>query len=143
MLRRLDDPSDPESPPGFDWRRADAALHAMAGDLAAALAVPGLEVEGSESIQDATFHGQIVLPMTALLPRQSGPVLLCTSNFGRLAAVRPEAALRPDALSAVRGVLAAHDYVYVPAALLERPYTGPSALDARVPTWWDRYFEYV
>ena len=143
LLRSLDDPSDPESPPGFDWRRADAALHAMAGDLAAALAVPGLEVEGSESIQDASFHGQIVLPMSTLLPGQSGPALLCTSNFGRLAAVRPEAALQPEVLSAVRGVLAAHDYVYVPAELLGEPYRGPTILDAQVPTWWDRYFEYV
>ncbi len=143
LLRRLDDPRDPESPPGFDWHRADAALHAMAGDLATALAAPGLEVEGAESIQDASFHGQIILPMEALLPGQAGPVLLCTSNFGLLAAVRPEAALRPDVLSALRGVLAAHDYVYVPAALLEEPYTGPTTLDALDPTWWDRYFEYV
>lgn len=143
LLRRLDDPSDAESPPGFDWRRADAALHAMARDLAAALAIPDLEVEGSESIQDANFHGQIVLPMAALLPGQSGPVILCTSNFGRLAAVRPEAAMRPDVLSAVQGVLAAHNYVYVPAALLEEPYTGSATLEAQAPTWWDRYFEYI
>lgn len=46
-------------------------------------------------------------------------------------------------LSAVRGVLAAHGYVYVPAALLEEPYTGSTTLDAQIPTWWDRYFAYV
>jgi hypothetical protein len=143
LLRRLDDPSDPESPAGFDWRIADAALHAMAQDLAAALALPDLEVEGAEYIQDASFHGQIVLPVSTLLPGHTGPVLLCTSNFGGLAAMRPESALKPEVSSVVRGILAAHNYVYVPAALLEEPYIGAATLERRAPTWWDRYFEYL
>ena len=94
LLHALDESDVPESPPGFDWRRAEQGLRAMARDLAGALGVPALDVEGPESVQDASFHGQVVLPAPALSPGQPGPAILCTSNFGRLAAVRPEGAVR-------------------------------------------------
>ena len=144
LLHALDAADDPESPPGFDWRRAEQSLRAMAHDLAGALGVPALDVEGPESVQDASFHGQVVLPAPALSPGQPGPAILCTSNFGRLAAVRPERAVRPAELAAIRDVLARHGYVYVPASLQDAPYTGPTSLDAHdAPTWWTRYFEYL
>jgi hypothetical protein len=141
-LRSLDDPRHTERPPGFDWRSADAQFRVMAAALAHALGVAGLEIEGVESIQDASFHGQVVLPPSAVSPGESGPAILCTSNFGRLAAVRPEAAVEPSALEHIRSTLAAHGYVYVPAELQDAPYEGAAEVDAIEPTWWSRYFEY-
>ena len=142
LLRKLDEPDHTERPPRFDWRAADAAFRAMANELAPALGVSTLDVEGIESIQDASFHGEIRLPESLLNPGAEPPALVSTSNFGRLAAVRPEATVRIEVLRTIRKVLAAHGYVYVPAALQDAPYDGRASVDSDAPTWWTRYFEY-
>ena len=142
LLHKLDDAEHTEQPPRFDWQAADASFRAMANDLATALAVSALDLEGVESIQDASFHGEIRLPESLLAPGADSPALVSASNFGRLAAVRREADVRPEVLGTIREVLAAHGYVYVPATLQDAPYDGRAALDSDAPTWWTRYFDY-
>jgi hypothetical protein len=142
MLRVLDDTEDTECPPGFDWHAADASFRAMATALATALGESALHVEGAESIQDASFHGEIRLPESLLNPGAASVALIATSNFGRLAAVRPEAAVRLAVLRTIRQLLTEHGYVYVPAALQDAPYDGRALLDSDTPTWWTRYFDY-
>src|SRR6059058_995081 len=124
LLRDLDTPEHTERPPGFDQRAADASFRAMAHALAAALGVSALDLEGMESIQDAGFHGEIRLPDAVLNPGAAGPALISVSNFGRLAAVRPEVQIRSERLRAIREVFTAHGYVYVPGALQDGPYDG-------------------
>ena len=142
LLRSLDEGADPEQPDEFDWRAAEAQFRALLADLETALGAPLEDVEGPESIQDAMFHGQAVLPPVAVQPGASSPVILAASNFGRLIAVRPEAAVRPATLAAMQRVFGAHGYVYVDATLQDMPYDGRTRLDTRSPTWWKRYFEY-
>ena len=138
----MDDSEYTERPPGFDWTAADTAFRAMATQLAVLLGIDSLDVEGMESIQDASFHGEIRLPVSALTPGQPGPVLVCASNFGKLAAVRPESSVRPEVMNTIRDLLAAHGYVYVGAELQDAPYEGSAEVDSDAPTWWTRYFEY-
>ena len=141
-LQALDRGSDPEQPDGFDWRAADTQFRSLASAVGAALGEPLRDIEGPESIQDAMFHGQALVPPSALRTDSATIVTVTASNFGRLIAVHPEEAVRPSALVVMQRVFEAHDYVYVDATLQAMPYDGQTPLDTRHPTWWTRYFEY-
>jgi hypothetical protein len=142
LLQALDDPYHVEQPADFDWRAADDRFREMAADIARALGEDSLEQEGVESIQNASFHGLVVLPARALRMGELEGAVLYASNFGHLAAVRPETAVAASALQAIRTVLHDRGYTYVPASLQDTSYSGRTALDQTAPTWWTRYFEY-
>jgi hypothetical protein len=36
-----------------------------------------------------------------------------------------------------------HGYVYMPATILEQPYTGNNPGVTGIPNWWIRYFDWV
>lgn len=140
LLERLDDPVYAVYPGGgAQWNRKDAEARFMllVKALAAQLDCPTSDREPSHAprdpqygrlrertlfyqigwyIQDASFHGQILLPHSLLTEdaRRVGYIIrLRTSNFGHLATAYDEDAMvRPDALSLMISVLEEQGYIY-------------------------------
>lgn len=143
LLRAIDDPRHWEFPAGFDYDAAARRFRAFADELARACALPR-GAEAGASIQDATFHDQIILhgPVLRREPAPRDTVLLRVSNWGDLATVSDEAALDPAALERIRATLARFGYRYIPPAVLALPYTGRARGGTGAITWWVRYFDW-
>ena len=142
LLRRHDSAEGVEWPPGYDWEAAERRFRALVARLEDALEMP-LQAESGATIQDASFHGQVVLPDALLGPTRRPGVTyaLRVSNFGGLAAICGDDEVEPRALAAVDEALEAAGYVRLPGALLDRPYDG--RVPAGIATWWDRYFDWL
>lgn len=120
----------------------------MTENLLIALVIQTMTALGSEpfsmrQIQDASFHGQILLPHSLLTEAAASEdylIHLRTSNFGQLAtAYDDDTMVRPDALSTIIGILEEQGYTYVPTVVLNEPYPDIR----RFPTWGMRYFEWM
>lgn len=172
LLERLDDPINAEYPGGWaQWNQQEAEAHFMllVKTLAARLDCPTSDQEpshiprdphydrlrertlfyetGTYNIQDASFHGQILLPHSLLTEdavREDYIIRLRTSNFGHLATLYDEDALvRPDALSTIISVLEEQGYTYVPTVMLHGPYSGKNPGISGFRTWGERYFDWI
>jgi hypothetical protein len=171
LLERLDDPVYAVYPGGgVQWNRKDAETRFMllVKTLGAQLDCPTSDREPSHaprdphyvrlrertlfyqtgwSIQDASFHGQILLPYSLLIEsacREGYSIRLRTSNFGHLATAYDEDAMvRPDALSLIISVLEKQGYTYVPTVVLKEPYSGKNPGLDGFRTWGMRYFDWI
>jgi hypothetical protein len=171
LLERLDDPVYAEYPGGWaQWNQieAEARFMLLVKTLAARLNCPTSDREPSHiprdphydrlrertlfyetgtGIQDASFHGQILLPHSLLTEdalREDSLIRLRTSNFGRLAtAYDDDALVRPDALSTIISVLEEQGYTYVPTVVLNEPYPGKNPGVCGFRTWGMRYFDWI
>ena len=171
LLERLDDPVYAVYPGGgTQWNRKDAEARflLLVKTLAAQLDCPTSDREPSHaprdphyirlwgrtlfyqtgrSIQDASFHGQILLPYSLLTKDalQVGSIIrLRTSNFGHLATAYDEDAMvRPDVLSIIISVLEEQGYTYVPTVVLNEPYSGKNPGLDGFRTWGKRYFDWI
>ena len=137
LLREHDDPTHWEYPPGFDYRAAKARFGKFAGELSAALGV-FLEIEAGNSIQDASFHSQVFLP-----PADGPEVSIRFSNFGDMVTVGEGGRLPEGTLGTIRELFGRYGYVYVPACVLDQPYTGGNPGVTGIETWRILYFDYV
>jgi hypothetical protein len=150
LLRELDDPRHLGSSPGFRWRAARAKMERLVVLLQEAF---DCAVEVDRTVQDARYHGTVVIPAAAT---RSGEFLTVTlSNFGEMAAPalgNPAShsaeevglLLHPDDRARIEGALREVGYVLVSEVLLRAPYDGKSQIDSapgHPPTWWDRYFD--
>jgi hypothetical protein len=168
-LARLDDPVYAEYPWGWaQWNQAaaEAQFLRLVDTIAAHLECPTREgrpsprdqdydrvheralcYETGAYIQDASFHGEILLPQAVLtaeaLAHDTG-VSLRTSNFGQLATLLDDdAKVRPATLATIIGALEELGYTYVPPRVLNRPYSGQNRGVHGFCTWGERYFEWI
>ena len=151
LLQRVDDPVYAEFPPDYDKRGAVKKFGTLVAVLQARL---GCLLEVEHDIQDASHHGAAYLPYDALTEEYVTSVR--ASNFGNLATLwNEESIVLPSYYSVIRWTLEEHGYIYVPSAVLHLPYTGknpaitntPDMKNAdgsiRVPSWGDRFFDYL
>lgn len=168
LLERLDDPVFAEYPGGWtQWnqRAAEVRFLTLVKALEARLGCSSLPesfsgtperervreqtllYETGEHIQDASFHGQILLPRSLLTEparRMDYHLRLRTSNFGQLVTVYDDDMLaRPQVLSTMLIVLEEQGYLYVPTAVLIEPYTGKNPGVVGFRTWGRRYFDWI
>jgi|GraSoiStandDraft_27_1057306.scaffolds.fasta_scaffold188903_2 hypothetical protein len=168
LLERLDDPVFAEYPGGWTrWNQhaAEVRFLTLVKALEARLGCPSLPepfsgdpereqvreqtllYETGKHIQDASFHGQILLPRSLLTEparRVDYHLSLRTSNFGLLATVYDDDTLvRPQALSTMRIVLDEQGYLYVPTAVLVESYTGRNPGVSGFRDWGMRYFDWI
>ncbi len=169
LLAHLDDPANAQFPGGWEqWNEmaAEARFLALVKALEARLGCPALPepdpadaeayrrlwqttllYEAGRAIQDASFHGQILLPR--LLLTETGRSLnyvirLRVSNFGHLAtAYDDDTMVQPAALAAIRQALEEQGYIYMPTDLLAEPYTGKNPGVSGFRTWGLRYFDWI
>jgi hypothetical protein len=140
LLQRHDDPKHCEHPPGFDYKMAERRFAKFAEALSSALGVP-LKSETGAKIQDASFHSQIYLPLG-----EERYALIRFSNFGDMATVgtvSEDESVPAALMKTVVELLEKHGYVYVPASVLDRPYTGRIPGELGIGTWWIRYFDWL
>jgi hypothetical protein len=137
LLAMHDHPTIWEYPPGFDYEAASAKFATFVAALTEGLGRP-LKVETGSLIQDASFHSQAFLPLPS-----DEPVLIRFSNFGDMATVSDEELVPEVALKLVTELLKRHGYAYVPAAILNAPYSGTNPGVTGISTWWIRYFDWV
>lgn len=137
LLQQHDDPSRWESPRAFDRVAAAGRFARFSETLSSALAVP-LKSETGSAIQDASFHSQIFLPLG-----DERHAVVRFSNFGNMATISEEEPLPAQLLETVVELLRKYRYRYVPASVLEQPYTGKNPGVTGIPSWWIRYFDWV
>lgn len=166
LLERFDDPVFAEYPGGrtrWNQHAAEVRFLTLVKALEARLGCPSLPepfsgdgdpgrervreqtllYETGKHIQDASFHGQILLPRS-LLTEPDYHLSLRTSNFGQLATVYDDDTLvRPQVLSTMRIVLDELGYLYVPTAVLVVSYTGRNPGVSGFRNWGMRYFDWI
>lgn len=136
-LQRHDDPEHWGYRPGFDYKIAARRFTKFTEALSSALGVP-LKSETGNTIQDASFHSQIFLPV-----EEERYTLIRFSNFGDMATISADEPVPTALMEAVVKLLDKHGYVYVPASILEQPYTGRNPGVTGISNWWIRYFDWV
>ena len=137
LLRRFDDAGRWEYPAGFDYARAVQRFKRIAEELASRWDKP-LTVETESHIQDASFHSQIMVPV-----RDGEFVLVRFSSFGDMATFAEEVAIPDDLRGTLLELFQEHGYIYVPARVLEAPYSGENPGVTGIRSWWIRYFDWV
>ena len=137
LLRLHDDRVHWESPLDFDNRVESARFDGFVKDLSTELGTIYLAETGS-AIQDASFHSQIVLQMA-----EGRFVTIRFSNFGNMATVSDEDLMPEPMMRTVQDLFLRHGYVYVPATVLNAPYTGSNPGVTGIETWRTRYFDWV
>lgn len=137
LLQRHDDARRWEYPTGFDDEAATRRFASFSAALSSALELP-LKSETGSHIQDASFHSQIYVPLKA-----NRNTLIRFSNFGDMATVREDEPVPKRIMATIVDQLQKHGYVYVPASILEQPYTGTNPGVTGIRSWWIRYFDWV
>jgi len=133
LLHRHDHPTHVESPPKFDWRKARRCVEKCVAKLVAVL---GVDLVPDWDSQDASFCCELWLPL------ESGAMALIRfSSFGDMVTVAEDNPVPNSVLGQAQQVFAQHGFVYVPAAVLDTPYTG--CAPGTIATWWIRYFDYL
>ncbi len=152
VLSEADDPKRSECPFGFVWDVAVDEFRRFADDLCTKLSLnlttdfdcspDQAKVEMCPQIQDASYHGAVRLPAVCLINNEEwGYARICASNFGRLAGIVNEDGLKDEVRQTVRATLREHEYVWIPARVLEQPYTGACPGVNGIPDWQNRFFE--
>src|SRR5262245_31099362 len=118
ILRQYDDPIHGYYPPGFDFRAAQRRFARFIRDLSSELRVQ-VKAESGREIQDASFHGQIFVPVG-----DNKVTAIRFSNFGNMATISEDEPIPEALLVTLKRLLNQHEYVYIPASVLEQPYTG-------------------
>ncbi len=136
ILEAHDDPRNLEMPAEFDYPAAQRRCLRFAEELQRAF---GVQCRIDTQIQDASFHGQIGLPPDQFNDpsRLTQGAVIRLSNFGRMATVADESALKPELMARIQELLTQFGYVYIPWRVLARPYPG----DGWIRTWGIRYFD--
>ena len=168
-LARVDDPVYAEYPGGWthwDQAAAEAQFLRLVDALAARLKCPTREgipflrdpdygrarerslcYETGTRIQDASFHGEILLPQvlqTAEALAKDSCVSLRTSNFGHLAMLYDDdTEIRPASHAIIIETLEDMGYTFVPSRVLDQPYSGQNHGVDGFSTWGRRYFDYI
>lgn len=169
LLARLDDPVYAQFQGGWaHWNEAaaEARFLALVEALEARLGCPvlpepepadveayrllwqtSLLYESSRAIQDASFHGQVLLPRSLLTEAGRSlnyVVRLRVSNFGSLATVYDDDTMvQEQVLASMRQTLEEQGYIYVPSDLLAEPYTGKNPGVSGFRNWGLRYFDWI
>ena len=141
LLQKHDDPRRWESPIRFDYESATRRFAAFTEVLSAVLGLPlglPLNSETRSHIQDASFHSQIYVRLDA-----ERNALSRFSNFGDLATVSEDEPIPEEILKTIVGLLEKHGYIYVPASILDQPYTGKNPGVTGIRNWWIRFFDWV
>lgn len=151
LLRELDDPRHLEWPRHFRFQATRAKFEKLVSRLDQ---VFECSTEVDRNVQDASFHGSVVIPAEATASGEH--ITITVSNFGDLAAptlgnpashTEAEAATLFDVRDRIRvdGVLEGLGYVVVSEYTLWARYDGPSLFThapEHPPRWWDRFFSY-
>jgi len=141
LLQGADHAWEMEQPPDFDPIDALERFMKLASDVNG---IVGEEcpIELWPAIKAATFHGELVLPMSATAEPASA--IIRASNFGNLIAILDdERALKPDVLAKLRRRFERIGYRFVPTLPLRRPYDGHHRGTGQFRRWADRLFGYM
>jgi hypothetical protein len=168
ILRALDQGDDWETPPGGDWQDWQAAQTRFETLVESVRRIEGLEHIYISYGQDASFFGDIDVPVADLHPSGKDArsfnnitvlvsdkvppgstiyaLLVRVSKWGTLATVDDDSLVQPDVLEQIKALLAQCGYVYIPRSVLAQEYDSGGTVwhpGAGRPTWWDRYFDYL
>jgi hypothetical protein len=139
LLSGADHPWELQQPPGFDPIDATERFMNLA-KVVQSIVGEDCEMELWPSIRDATFHGEIVLPPSAMAEPTSG--IIRASNFANLIAVlNDDHAVKPEVMAQLRRRFERAGYRFIPALPLRREYTGHHRTD--FARWSDRLFGYL
>ncbi len=140
LFARLDDQTHWEAPEGFLYRPAERKFLALVKDLEQALGEK-CTVEYGGSIQDASFHAQLFVPVSCKVEKDY-VVSLRVSNFGEMATLYDaDDVVKPVCADKIKEALKRHGYVYVPSWILREPYENGKNID--IPNWGVRYFDWL
>ncbi|MEV7606068.1 hypothetical protein AB0N65_11570 [Paenarthrobacter sp. NPDC089322] len=152
LLHQLDDPAHLETPPGFDWEAARRQFDGLVSRLTTAF---GTACGEDRSVQDATYHAQVIVPADATATGRN--LVVRVSNFGSLAVLALEnpgaydqqeldSLVHEKDVARISKSLDEENYVLIPEEPLWKPYDGcvpPRVFLPNKPTWWLRYFDYL
>lgn len=141
LLQGADHPWELEQPPKFDpieacerFMRLSAEVNRIVND--------DCPIELWPAIRAATFHGEIVLPASAMAEPASA--IIRASNFGNLITILDdERTVKPEILALLRRRFERIGYRYIPALPLRKAYDGHHRATRQFTRWSDRLFGYV
>ncbi|MFB6583728.1 MULTISPECIES: hypothetical protein [unclassified Streptomyces] len=149
LLRELDASGDAEFPRDFDR----TATRERFGELVARIdAEFGRSCLDEQDVQEAAYHGRIIVPVAATASADFITVLV--SNFGDLALItlgnpdsydeeETEYLLDATDLGRITGILDGLGYRTVPEHLLWANYDGVLDLRSHATCWLDRFFFWI
>jgi hypothetical protein len=143
ILLTADHPTATEFPPGFDWAGGINRVKALKPGCDR---VAGRTFDLDDQVQDASFFADIALHA----PSQQRNVIdtvfgLRFSCYGDLfTQLGPTGAeqLPEEIAKQVINLGVAAGFIFVPAEILEEPYTGENKIFLG-QNWWYRFFEYL
>ncbi|MYW19258.1 hypothetical protein GT039_27685 [Streptomyces sp. SID2955] len=148
LLRNLDDPEHWEFPRDYDHVATRARFDRLAADIDQAF---DCTCSVDRGVQDASFHGDIVIP--AIATKSSDLVVVRFSNFASLitagaGGVRADTAEPADELHdedriRIKAAAVALDCIWMPRHVLKKRYDGPTEMDDWQQLWWHRFFDYM
>jgi hypothetical protein len=143
ILHAADHPTATEFPPGFDWAAGVGRVRAL---KPACDRVAGRIFDLDDNVQDASFFADIALHAPSQLRNVIDTVFglrfSCYGNlFTQLGPTGPERVPEVVAKQVIH-LAVAEGFVFVPAQILEEPYTGENKIFLS-ENWWYRFFEYL
>ena len=141
LIKAADHPWELEQPPGWDPLEATERFLRLANDVNAIVGAE-CEIELWPMIKLATYHGEIVLPKSAL--KDDGYAFIRVSNFGNLITVlNDDSVVRPEFLERLKRRFERSHYKYIPSMFLRRAYDGHHRGARQFGLWADRLFGYL
>jgi hypothetical protein len=144
-----DDPIECEAPAGFDRLATLARIRPLLPELEH---LTGLPFKIDEQIQDASFFAELSATDPTERPLPSGSRCIETfigvrfSAFANLFTIWTCSSVRPltdDERVQIAELISSAGFLYVPAELLESPYTGNNWHLQHLRNWWLRFFDYL
>ncbi|MCC6820905.1 MAG: hypothetical protein V9H26_10925 [Verrucomicrobiota bacterium] len=136
ILKSFDDSEHAEYPVGFVHEAAWSKFEKLAQEVCPQY--PGSEFETGLRIQDASFHGQIMLKV------RGGIAVIRASNFGNLITILDEDSLLENlSMTRLKRIFEKFGYTFVPSEILELDYTGKNGGVNGFRSWRLRFFDYT
>ena len=138
ILHSLDEKNYLEYPQIFDYEKLNRRVHRVFNDLNKELDC-NLNVEEGLSIQDASYHADIILKEYKS-EHFIGRICLRFSNFGNIVAFTDEAEIGNDWRKVICDTLNKYDFMLIPLDILDEKYDGCNKV---IDSWWIRFFDYL
>ena len=128
LLHQLDDPAHLETPQGFDREAVRRQFDSLVSRLTTAF---GTACGADRSVQDATYHAQVIVPADATATGRN--LVVRVSNFGNLAVLAIEnpgaydqeefdALVHKNDVARISKSLDEGNYIFIPEAPSWKPY---------------------
>lgn len=146
ILLEFDEVGSFETPTDFDYDNLILQIEKLKAELEAIFST---EFRIDDQVQDASFICDLIIPNKLLIEIISGyRYSIRFSNFGKLVTINGIENLNSDNIEMLRKILKNHKFIFIEPNEIDAHYDGKfesfkAIYSERVPTWFERYFDYL